>query len=238
VVDPGTGQVLFEKNSSASLPVASLTKMMTVLVFLETEPDMDRVYAVTRSDLAGMGHTQLRPREEVRFGDLFHMSLMCSDNAATRILARQSGLDEEEFLARMNRKAVELGMSRTRYVEFTGLDERNLSTAADCAVLLQHCARHPVIARIMTQRTHEFRTRRRAHFIANTNRLLYGRYEVRGGKTGFIQEAGYCLATWINAQGRELVAVVLGAPTNATRFADVMRLEQRTHNANAAPPQS
>jgi D-alanyl-D-alanine carboxypeptidase (penicillin-binding protein 5/6) len=64
--------------------------------------------------------------------------------------------------------------------------------------------------------------------IANTNRLLYGRYEVRGGKTGFIVEAGYCLATWIHSQGRDLIAVVLGAPTAATRFADVARLVQRT----------
>jgi len=71
--------------------------------------------------------------------------------------------------------------------------------------------------------------------VANTNRLLYGRYEILGGKTGFIQEAGYCLATWLRADGREMIAVVLGAPTNATRFADVMRLVQKTLNA---PPQS
>jgi D-alanyl-D-alanine carboxypeptidase len=74
--------------------------------------------------------------------------------------------------------------------------------------------------------------------VANTNRLLYGRYEVLGGKTGFIQESGYCLATWLRAQGRDLIAVVLGAPTNATRFADVMRLVQKTLAASTPPPQS
>ncbi len=235
VVDPSSGEVLFEKNSSVSVPVASLTKLMTDLVFLETEPDLERTHTVTRLDLAGMGRTQLRPREVITLGDLLYMSLMCSDNAATRILARESGIDEEEFLAHMNRKAVDLGMSRTRYVEFTGLDERNLSTAADCATLLRHAAAQPVAREIMTRRSYEFRTNRRAHFIASTNRLLYGRYEVRGGKTGHIAEAGYCLATWINAQGRELIAVVLGAPTNATRFADVTRLVQLTLARTAMP---
>jgi D-alanyl-D-alanine endopeptidase (penicillin-binding protein 7) len=228
VVDGSTGQVLYEKSSSASVPIASLTKLMTVLVFLETGPDLHRAHVVTREDLDGMRRSKLRLREEVRLGDLLHMSLMASDNAATRILAHESGLNEEEFLARMNRKAVELGMSQTRYVEFTGLDQRNLSTAADCAVILRHAAEHPVAREIMTRRSYEFSTRRRAHFVANTNRLLYGRYEVKGGKTGYISASGYCLATWINAQGRELITVVLGAPTNATRFADVNRLVQLT----------
>jgi serine-type D-Ala-D-Ala endopeptidase (penicillin-binding protein 7) len=224
VVDPETGKVLFEKNASVSVPIASLTKLMTDIVFLGTKQDLDRTHTVTRDELAGMGRTQLWTREVISLRDLLHMSLMCSDNAATRILARESGLSEEDFLAQMNRKAVELGMTGSRYVEFTGLDDRNVSTAADCAVVLRHAASQPIVRDIMTQRSYEFRTNRRSHFIANTNRLLYGRYEVRGGKTGHIAEAGYCLATWINAQGHELIAVVLGAPTNATRFADVSRL--------------
>jgi D-alanyl-D-alanine carboxypeptidase (penicillin-binding protein 5/6) len=73
--------------------------------------------------------------------------------------------------------------------------------------------------------------------VANTNRLLYGRYEILGGKTGFISEAGYCLATWVRTDGRDLIAVVLGAPTNATRFADATRLIQRALAAGITPPQ-
>jgi D-alanyl-D-alanine endopeptidase (penicillin-binding protein 7) len=162
---------------------------------------------------------------------------MCSDNAATRVLVRESGLAPEDFLARMNRRAVEMGLARTRFVEFTGLDERNVSTAADCARLLRAAAEHPVIQPIMTTRSHEFRSqyrhRSRAHAVSNTNRLLYGRYEIRGGKTGFISEAGYCLATWVHTQSRDMIAVVLGAPTPATRFADVVRLVQRTSTPSA-----
>lgn len=235
LIDPTTNEVLYEKNAGSSVPIASLSKLMTVLILLEQHPDFDRLVEVTRTEMAGAGRTQLRHRERVALRDLLHMSLMCSDNVATRVLVRESGLSAEDFLARMNRKAVELGLARTRFVEFTGLDERNVSTAADCARLLRAAAEHQTIRDIMTTRSYAFRSATRPHMVANTNRLLYGRYEVRGGKTGFIGEAGYCLATWIHTQGRDLIAVVLGAPTAATRFADVVRLVQRTAPPSAAP---
>jgi D-alanyl-D-alanine endopeptidase (penicillin-binding protein 7) len=232
VIDPATDEVLYEKNAATTVPIASLSKLMTTLVLLEQDPDLDRVTAVTRTELRGAGRSTLRSQEELTMGELLHMSLMCSDNAATRVLVRESGLSKEDFLARMNRKAVELGLARTRFVEFTGLDERNVSTAADCARLLRAAAAHPTVQAITTKRSYEFRSQYRQrsipHSVHNTNRLLYGRYDIRGGKTGFISEAGYCVATWVHAGGRDLIAVVLGAPTNATRFADVIRLVQRT----------
>jgi D-alanyl-D-alanine endopeptidase (penicillin-binding protein 7) len=237
VLDPATDEVLYEKNSGLSVPIASLTKLMTALVFLEQSPELDRMAEVTRTELYGAGHSQLRNRERVALGDLLHMSLMCSDNVATRVLARESGLSPENYLARMNQKALELGLTHTRYVEFTGLDERNVSTAADVARLLRVAANNPVIQPISTTRSYAFRSATRPHQIANTNRMLYGRYEIMGGKTGFISEAGYCLATWVHTEGRDMIAVVLGAPTNATRFADVTRLVQRTLAASIATPQ-
>lgn len=237
VVDPTTGAVLFEKNSDRSVPIASLTKLMTTLVFLERWPELSREVAVTREDWTGAGHTQLRIGERVSLTNLLHMSLMCSDNCATRTLARESGMSREDFLAAMNKKALEIGMSHTRFVEFTGLDERNVATAADVAKLVESASRNPLIHTITTTRSFEFRTAKRGHLIGNTNRLLYGRYEVVGGKTGFISEAGYCFATWVRTQGRDLIAVVLGAPTNATRFADAVRLIQKTSTASIAQNQ-
>jgi serine-type D-Ala-D-Ala endopeptidase (penicillin-binding protein 7) len=227
VLDPATGELLYEKDAGRTVPIASLSKLMTVLVFLEQDPDLSRMVEVTRAELSGAGRTQLLVRERVALGDLLHMSLMCSDNAATRVMVRESGLASEDFLARMNRRGVELGLARTRFVEFTGLDERNVASAADCARLLHAAARDHRIQDIMTKRTHYFRSATRYHSLVNTNRLLYGRYEIRAGKTGFIDEAGYCLATWIHTQGRDMIAVVLGAPTAATRFADVVRLVHR-----------
>jgi D-alanyl-D-alanine endopeptidase (penicillin-binding protein 7) len=228
VLDPATGQVLFEKNSDRVVPIASLTKLMTAMVFLEQRPDLERSVEVTRTELRGGGHTQLRNRELVRLGDLLHMSLMCSDNVATRVLARESGLEHDEFLDRMNQKSEELGLTGTRFTEFTGLDERNTSTAADVARLLQAAADDDLIREISTTRAYSFRSATRHHSIPNTNRLLYNRrLEIVGGKTGFISESCYCLATWVRTGGRDLITVVLGAPTNATRFADVLRMVRR-----------
>lgn len=234
LIDPSTGEVLFAKNSDRSVPIASLTKLMTALVFLEQKPALDGEVEVTPVELKGGGHTQLRRGERVALGDLLHMSLMSSDNVATRVLARESGLSGDEFVARMNRKAIELGLTSSRFVEFTGLDERNVSSASDIARLLHAAANDPLIQEITTTRQYQFATGRRVHAVYNTNRLLYGRYEVMGGKTGFILEAGYCFATWIRTQGRDLIAVVLGAPTNATRFADTVRLLQKSTAPAAA----
>src|SRR5262249_39250225 len=126
LMDPATGEVLFEKNSDLAVPIASLTKLMTTLVFLEQQPDLSRTVEVTRTELDGGGHTQLRNRENVSLADLLHMSLMCSDNVATRVLARESGLTHDDFIAGMNKKAEALGLAHTRFVELTGLDENNV----------------------------------------------------------------------------------------------------------------
>jgi D-alanyl-D-alanine endopeptidase (penicillin-binding protein 7) len=210
---------------------------MTAMVFLDQKPDLSREVEVTHAELDGGGHTQLRNREQVALIDLMHMSLMCSDNVATRVLARESGIDAAQFLQQMNQKASDLDLTDTRFVEFTGLDERNVSTATDVARMLRAAADQEMIRSITTTRAYDFRTERRAHHIVNTDRLLYSRYQILGGKTGFISEAGYCLATWVRSEGRDLIAVVLGAPTNATRFADVVRLVQKTTKPAFAPTQ-
>jgi D-alanyl-D-alanine endopeptidase (penicillin-binding protein 7) len=236
VMDAQTGEVLYAKNADSVVPIASLSKLMTAMVFLEQNPDLEREVEVTRNELDGAGHTRLRNHEQVRLRDLLHMSLMCSDNCATRVVAREGGLSNDDFLVRMNHKAQELGLAHTHFVEPTGLDQRNVSSAEDCARMLRAAASNPVIQDIMTTRIYEFRSASAPHTVVNTNRLLvYGRYDVRGGKTGFINEAGYCFATWVRTQGRDLVAVVLGAPTAATRFADVVRLVQRTTSPTFAP---
>ncbi len=244
VLDPATDQVLFEKQAGETVPIASLTKLMSALVFLEQKPDLRREADVTSQEIRGGGHTQLRSHERVALYDLLHMSLMNSDNVATRVLARESGLSADSFVGRMNDKARELGLSNTRFAEPTGLDERNVSTATDVARLLRAAANHYLIREITTTPSYVFvsqytgrrRTVTRSHHIVNTNRLLRSnRYEFSCSKTGFISESGYCVATWLRDQGRDLIAVVLGAPTNATRFADVVRLVQRTETLNLDP---
>ncbi len=246
VIDPATDEVLFEKQSLQTVPIASLTKLMSAMVFLEQKPDLRRMAEVTREEIRGGGHTRLWNKERVALYDLLHMSLMNSDNVATRVLARESGLPPEEFVARMNEKARAMGLANTRFAEPTGLDERNVSTAVDVARLLRAAGDHYLIREITTTPDYvlvgEYPGRKhtiaRTHKIVNTNRLLRSnRYEFSCSKTGFISESGYCVATWVRDRGRDLIAVVLGAPTNATRFADVVRLVQRTQSPSLEPVQ-
>ena len=169
LIDAQTGEVLYDKNSGTPMPIASLTKLMTAMVFLESKPDLSRRVMVSREDLAGSGHTQLRAGEVLTLRDLLHGSLLSSDNAATRSLVRNSGLDSEEFLARMNRKAQVMGLANTRFVEFTGLSELNVSSASEYAQILKTASLHPLIAHITTLPDYEYRSSTRDHYLVNTN---------------------------------------------------------------------
>jgi D-alanyl-D-alanine endopeptidase (penicillin-binding protein 7) len=228
LIDAQTGEVLFDKNSGASMPIASLTKLMTMMVYLESEPDLSKRVIVSREDLAGSGKSQLRTGEVLSQRDLLHLALLSSDNAATKSLVRNSGIPAGEYLGRMNRKAQVLGLHSTRFVEFTGLSELNVSSAQDMAQILKAANKQPLIAHITTLPDYSFRTQRRIHQLVNTNRLArYGTFDVKGGKTGFINEAGYCLVTWVSTRSRDVIAVVLGAPSNPARFTETRRLIDR-----------
>ena len=228
LIDAQTGEVLYDKNSGTPMPIASLTKLMTAMVYLESKPDLGKRVMVSREDLAGSGKTQLRSGEVLTMRDLLHASLLSSDNAATKSLVRNSGVPAEEYLARMNRKSSVMGLANTHFVEFTGLSEQNVSSAAEYAQILKTAALHPLIAHITTLPDYTFRTSKRDHHLVNTNRLCrYGVFDVKGGKTGFINESGYCVATWVSTATRDVIAVILGAPSNPARFAEARRLIDR-----------
>jgi len=225
IMDAQTGEILYEKNAGAPRSIASLTKLMTGIVFLETDPDLDRSVTVAREDITGSGKTQLRPGEVVTVRQLLFHSLMSSDNAATKALVRTSDIPPNEFLDRMNRKASVLGLHNTRFVEFTGLDPANQGSAEDIAQLLKNAARRPLIAEITSTPEYEYRSSRRVHHLVNSNRLArYHTLDVRSGKTGFISGAGYCVATWVRQGSRDLITVVLGAPSNPARFNETRKL--------------
>jgi len=225
VVDATNNRVLFQKNPERAFPIASLTKLMTALVFFDLKPEFDRVVEVTIQDKRNSSRSHLRVGEEISIRDLIHAALMSSDNVATKTLVRTSGIPYDEFIGRMNMKAVALDLQSARFVEPTGLDERNVATASDCARILRAASTNPVVSAIMQKSSYQFTSNRRQHMLVNTNRLLRSKWRVTAGKTGFIHEAGYCLATNVETtSGTEITAVLLGAPSNALRFAEARRL--------------
>lgn len=225
VVDTRTMKVVWAKNPHDRRSIASLTKLMTALVVLDHKVDLGDSMTVTMDDVNGAGHSHVRAGNRVAIGDLLRCSLISSDNCATRVLARSTGLSMPEFVAAMNTKARELNLRETRYADPTGLDENNISTASDQARLIILAADNPLISRITSSPSYTFLCGRRIESLTNTNRLMRSRSDIVGSKTGFINEAGYCLAMLIGDRDNPyLTTVVLGAPSNASRFAESSKL--------------
>src|SRR3989475_9461286 len=220
VVD-ANNRVLFEKNPERSLPIASLPKLVTTMVFLQTIPDWDRVIEIVPDDVRHSSRTRIRSREEITVRDLIHASLMSSDNAATKALVRTCGIPEDEFVRRMNLMVDSLGISDTHFVERTGLSEQNVSTAQGLARILRVATESDVVSAITQKPEYSFTTNRRIHHLVNTNRLLRSQWTITGGKTGFIQQSGYFLATdGKGPTGVVHAAVVVGPPSNTLLVAE------------------
>lgn len=226
LVDLDSGEILAGKNENKVRPIASLTKLMTAMVFLKTAPDLLTIATVTREDRANAGRTRLYSGEKLTLFDVFHLMLICSDNVAARIIARSSGFSNEEFVGKMNELAREMGLSRTRFSDPTGLDNSNVSTASELAVIFREALKNDFILKVVGKRFHTYKALNndRQYEITNTNRFLSSREEVFGGKTGYIRNSGYCLAVGFENDGRKMAAIVLGAPTNRYRYRDAARL--------------
>lgn len=223
--NPRTHEVLWESHGLEQRPIASITKVMTALVLLDQKPDLSHDVVIARADVRRASTTYLRRNERVTLDGLLHLALIASDNAAARALARASGLGSRRFVEEMNRKASELGLDATRFVEPSGLDERNVSTPYDIARLIAHASSDPTLTHIMRKSSHQLRTSRRRLTVRNTNRLLRGRHMVQAGKTGYIDEAGFCLTAVVKLPDSDpLALVVLGVNSNSGRFREARRL--------------
>lgn len=227
IYDPQTGSVLWEENMHDQRSIASLTKLMTAVTFLADNPDLSQQVLVARADVRNASVTYLRSGERITHGNLLHLTLIASDNAAARVLARTSEGGTAAFVARMNAMATSLGLTNTHFADPSGLDARNVSSAYDVSQLVAYAASDERLSGIMRTATYEVRTNRRTVKIKSTNRLLGTDVDVVGGKTGFIRKAGYCLATLVQIpQGPQVSVVVLGAATSNTRFAEARHLFQ------------
>jgi D-alanyl-D-alanine endopeptidase (penicillin-binding protein 7) len=227
IYDSATGHVLWESNSQNQRSIASITKVMTAVVFMEDSPNLSDEVVIQPSDVRAASTTYIRSGYRVTKGDLLHLTLIASDNAAARALARVSSLGSEAFIARMNSKAAELGLTNTSYADPSGLLSANVSSAYDMAKLITYVSGDERIASVMRTQTYTVTAGRRVINIHSTNQLVMnGDVDVQAGKTGFISKSGYCLATLLRLPqgGPEVAVVVLGAKSNAGRFWETRHL--------------
>lgn len=230
VVDEASGETLYAEAPDTKRPMGSITKLMTVLVFLDTKPTLSDSVSLLSEDYVSGGRVYLQFDDPLPLSSVLGASLVGSDNTATNALPRLSGLTEEDFIARMNAKAEELGMTSTHFVDTSGLSPENTSTARDLSVLLKAAKGNTIMTAYMTRENYTVTQRSGfAVTIPSTDVLLStglnnGDYEITAGKTGYIPQAGYCLATSVKHDGDSILIVVLGAETIDDRFTDAASL--------------
>lgn len=229
VVDQESGEILFGKNAQSRLPIASLTKLMTAIVTLDADLDPDEPIRVTRADVDRLrgSKSRLPVGAVLTRNDLLHLALMASENRAASALGNSYPGGKPSIVMAMNLKAQLLGMTGTRFDDPTGLSGKNVSTAQDLAKLVRAAHEYPKIREFTTSTSHQVRIGRRIVRFGNTNRLVRNsRWDIGLSKTGYIAEAGRCLAMQATLAGRSVIIVLLDSWGKYTRVADANRIRQ------------
>jgi D-alanyl-D-alanine endopeptidase (penicillin-binding protein 7) len=229
VVDQDTNEVLFSKNPAAVLPIASITKLMTGLVVAEAKLPLDETLTITEDDVdtEKRSGSRLAVGTQLSRGEMLHLALMSSENRAAHALGRHYPGGLPAFVAAMNRKAQELGMKDTRYVEPTGLSSSNQSSARDLAVLVGVAHQHQILRDLTTSPEHQVEVGHRQLQFRNSNGLVRsGTWDIGLQKTGYISEAGRCVVMQAQLAGRKLIMVLLDSAGKYSRIGDAERLRK------------
>lgn len=225
LVDAATFTPLYAKNENERLPIASMVKIMTVLLTLEAmdrgELSLDEKVPVSEN-AASMGGSQvfLDAGTEHRAGDLLKSVIVASANDSCVALAERVSGSVEGFVSDMNARAAELGMKDTRFANCTGLPAaESFSTAHDVALMFREVIRHPVYFEDAGVWLEDYvHPDGRTTVMTNTNKLVKFYNGCDGGKTGFTSEAKFCLAATAERDGMRVIAVVAGADSSKSRF--------------------
>jgi D-alanyl-D-alanine endopeptidase (penicillin-binding protein 7) len=248
VIDQNTGEPLFDKNSRAVVPIASITKLMTAMVVLDSKEPMTDQIEVTDEDRDYEKNTgsRLSVGSVLSREDMLHIALMASENRAAAALSRYFPGGRPAFLATMNAKARQLGMTDTHFENPTGLTSQNVSSARDLVKMVNAAYQYPLIRRFSTDHSYEVYTGKRSLAYNSTNALVRNpTWDIGLQKTGFINEAGECLVMQATIHGRPMIMVLLDSSGKYSRFADASRLrswldnggdQQRITSADAGGP--
>lgn len=229
VMDAQTGEVLYSKNSNMSVPIASITKVMTAVVTADARLNMSEEVTLQMIDFAGAGgknsSSTLRAGDTMNRAELLLFALMKSENPAAAALARTYPGGRSAFISAMNSKAKQLGMTSTHYAESTGLDPHNVSSARDLGILVSAASQYGLIRQFSTTPTYDFNLGYRVLKSNNTNALVRnGGWNINLSKTGYINEAGRCVVMHTTVNSRPAVVVLLGAPSSQSRTNDATNL--------------
>src|SRR5512143_701989 len=240
VLDASANRPIYSKAADEITPIASLTKLMTALVVLEGGQSLDEPIEIGFEDLDYRKGTRSRLNlgTELPRGEMLRLALMSSENRAASSLARHYPGGLPMFIAAMNQKARELGMTNTHYSDATGLSADNVSTAKDLAILVNAAAQQPLIREFSTTPSHyvELPLTGRLLGFNNTNSLVKSaQWDIQLSKTGYIREAGKCLVMLATIASRPFVIVLLDSAGKYTRLGDASRVRHWLETGEALP---
>ncbi len=234
VIPQDGGEPLYEKNANAIMPIASITKVMTAMVVLDSLPNLQATIAITDDDVDYLrgSRSRLHVGSSLSRETALLLALMSSENRAAHALARHYPGGVSAFVAEMNRKASSLGMTRTRFEDPTGLSSNNVSTAHDLARMVAAAHRYPLIREFSTTPGARPEVNGREIGFHNTNQLVSSpTWEIGLSKTGYIQEAGKCLVMQARVAERPVVIVLLDSAGKQTRIGDANRIKRWMESA-------
>jgi D-alanyl-D-alanine endopeptidase (penicillin-binding protein 7) len=230
IMDAEHGRILFSKNPDNVMPIASITKLMTAIVVLDAKLPLNEEVVIEYADVDVIKNTRSRLRVGTHLSryDLLRLALMSSENRAAAALGRAYPGGTEAFVEAMNNKAFELGMGNSYFVDSTGLNRKNVSTARDLAKLVEAAEDYDLIRQFSTTAAHavEFKEERSLKFV-NSNRLVRSSsWEIGVSKTGFLREAGRCLVMQAKISGKPIIIVLLDSAGKNTRIGDANRVKK------------
>jgi D-alanyl-D-alanine endopeptidase (penicillin-binding protein 7) len=239
-IDARSGDVLFSRKADEIRPIASMTKLFAALVLRARRIDLSKSTTINYDDaLAGVGGAATFLLEGQRFknSDLLYAMMLSSDNRTPTALARSVGLSGDDLLAAMTKRAADLGLTKTTFVDVTGIGH-NTSTAREIALALREAIRDPVLRAYMTTK--------RARVASETGEVhgdytstvpaLWSKRTILGGKTGWTEDAGYCQVVAAEIRGRVVVMAFLGARYKAARFDDFVALADWLDSVTSSAP--
>jgi len=230
VVRMDDGRALYAKNTGEVLPIASITKLMTAMVVLDSRLSLIEPITITTADIDRIKGTRSRLKVGVKLarGKLLRLALMSSENRAAAALTRAYPGGARTFVAAMNQKAVELGMWRSRFVEGTGLSSDNVSTARDLAIMVKAAYDYPLIREYTTEPAYAVKVAKgRTLRYRNSNRLIQNtKWDIGLSKTGYIREAGRGLVMQTIIAATPVIIVLLDSSGRLTRIRDANRIRK------------
>lgn len=229
---------LFQKNVSQKLPIASLTKIMTAVVALENEDLSEQITIGSRAATIGEDSMGLAAGEKFTLEEVIYGLILNSGNDAAEAIAANSPFGRDNFVYLMNKKAEDLGLSDTHFTNPTGLegDGRQYSTVHDLLVLTRYALANPEFAKVAATYQYSIAasTQHKEYQLYNETNLLTSYPGVKGVKTGYTDEAGMCLVTYLDYDGHQIIAILLNAENRRLEMKDL--LDYSLKSLGVVPP--